>query len=180
MPNNVSVLLKDRLQDFKLPRYKELPSIGLYMDQLLQIIETSLCPIFGDNGTKWITTSMINNYIKQGLVKKTHSKKYDREHIASLLYIFCVKNVMPISDIQKLFSLQQQTCDMETAYDYFCREFEAALKTTFAGGTISLDIENKKSEEAFALRLSAITAAQQIYLNEYLAEIKKDSYGESE
>ena len=167
---NISEKLKDRFLGFHLPRFEELPAIDLYMDQLLQVIEKSLEPIFGGNDSKWITTSMVNNYIKQGLVKKTHSKKYDREHIAALLYIFCVKNVMPISDILRLFALQQETCSMERAYNYFCDEFEGALSAVFSGSP--LPPFEKKREEAYALRLSAVTAAWQIYLKEYLFNVK--------
>ena len=175
LSNKISALLENRLDDFHMPRYNELPSIEVYMDQLLTLIELALSPLYGDNSTKWVTTSMINNYIKQGVIKKTHSKRYDKEHIASLIYVFAVKNVMAISDIQTLFALQQQTYPMERAYNYFCREFEAALKAVFKGEEMPSDSASEKGEESFILRFSAVAAAHQIFLNEYLKEFRKEN-----
>ena len=69
--------------NFHIPRWKELPNIDLYMDQVLNYIETSLKDYIKSD-EKFITKTMINNYVKQGIIDPPVNKKYNRLHIAEL------------------------------------------------------------------------------------------------
>ena len=96
------------IKDFHLPRWNELPTIDLYIDQLVSLLEQYLAGyIKNDNekDDKIITKTMINNYVKHSVIKPPINKKYNKEHIASLFVIFVLKQVYSINDIKKLISL---------------------------------------------------------------------------
>ena len=85
----------------KLPYWDELPEIDLYMDQVIVLMEKYLSWYIEENQeTKIITPSMINNYVKLGIIPPPEKKKYSKVHIAYLIIICSLKQVMPIPDIK--------------------------------------------------------------------------------
>ena len=66
-----------RLLELHLPRYGEIPRIDLYMDQLVGFLEETLAPLYQPD-EKIITRSMVNNYVKQGVLAAATGKKYTR------------------------------------------------------------------------------------------------------
>ena len=54
----------------KLPKWEELPDIGLYMDQLEKLLNKYLSIYNDGDEEKLITRAMINNYVKNGLIPK--------------------------------------------------------------------------------------------------------------
>lgn len=84
---------------------EELPNIDLYMDQVTTFMEQRLrSATRNPNEDKILTKTMINNYAKNDLLPSPNKKKYSREHILLLIFIYYMKGVMSISDIQELFS----------------------------------------------------------------------------
>ena len=63
------------VKDFHLPRYEELPDLEIYMDQVLQLLNKYIDPIVQTD----ITKTMINNYVKKGVVNPPIKKKYTKE-----------------------------------------------------------------------------------------------------
>lgn len=174
MDRTITDRINLQIQDFSLPCYNQLPAIGLYIDQVVQIIETMLKPLCSSEDQSWITTSMINNYTKQGLIKRPEKKRYDREQIAYLIYICLTKSVMQIANIKQLINIQKSTYDIETAYNYFCTEFENCLQTVFTNKGTEPTPVSKETEQTFLLRAVILTIVQQIYLNKYLGVLSKD------
>lgn len=119
------------LTEFKLPRYDEIPKIALYMDQLLSYLEETLQPLYQE-GDKIITSSMVNNYVKQGILSAATSKKYNRHHIAYLIVICTLKQTFSIAEIEHLITSQINSFETDIAYDYFCSSFEEALHGLFS------------------------------------------------
>ena len=76
----------DFVRTLHLPRYAELPDIELYMDQVLTYIDDRLQPLFPAD-EKLLTSSMVNNYVKQRLIPTPSHKRYGREHVALLIFI---------------------------------------------------------------------------------------------
>ena len=56
------------------------------------------------NEDKILTKTMINNYAKNNLLPAPNKKKYSKEHILVLIFIYYFKGILSIGDIQKLFS----------------------------------------------------------------------------
>ena len=98
--------IKERLRlsvaDYRLPRYAELPNVGLYLEQVAKYINGFLEPI----GCSEITTSMISNYVKKGIIPSPEKKQYYSDHIAHLIFIAVSKNVLSLDNINELFALQ--------------------------------------------------------------------------
>ena len=112
---------------FALPRYNDLPSVGLYLDQTVQFVNGYFRSFCGVE----LTPSMVSNYVKKGVVDHPIRKKYTRDQIASLMYIAVSKTVLSIENIDTLFKMQREHCSAGTAYDIFCEELEASLSVVF-------------------------------------------------
>lgn len=76
------------------PAWEELPGIPLYMDQVILYLGESL-ELFQREGSSLLTSSMINNYVKTGLIPHPEKKKYTKEHLAGLMAVCMLKQVLP-------------------------------------------------------------------------------------
>lgn len=93
--------LRERLCARRLPRWEELPDFDLYMDQVLALAGRYLGS-GPETGEKALTASMVNNYVKMGVMPPPVKKRYGRMHIAHLLAICVLKSVLSISEIREL------------------------------------------------------------------------------
>jgi len=93
------------VRDFRLPRYRELPAMGVYLEQAVKFIDQALAPL----GWETLTPSMISNYVKRGLITSPVKKQYDRDQIAHLMFIALAKNVLSLDDVQEFIRLQERT-----------------------------------------------------------------------
>ena len=104
------------------PLWNELPDIGLYMDQVMTLMER----IFGcAPGAGGITKSMVNNYVKAGLIKRPSGKRYDRDQLAQLIMIAMLKQALSMEEIAKVLSLLCEE-SVESGYARFCDVFSSA------------------------------------------------------
>lgn len=79
-----------------------LPQMELYMDQVTTFMDKYLSKNKRAPEDKTLTKTMINNYTKNNLLPPSDKKKYSREHIILLIYIYYFKNVISINDIQTI------------------------------------------------------------------------------
>ncbi len=79
---------------------EDIPSIELYMDQVTTFMDKYLSKNKRTDEDKTLTKTMINNYTKNDLLPPPNKKRYSKEHIILLIYIYYFKNVVSISDIQ--------------------------------------------------------------------------------
>ncbi|MGI6280388.1 MAG: DUF1836 domain-containing protein [Acutalibacteraceae bacterium] len=163
--------LIESIKDFSLPKYHEIPNVGLYLEQTAKYITETLSPLF-DNA---ITGSMISNYVKKGLVSNPVKKQYNREQIAYLIFIAVVKNVLSMDDIKLIIDIQKKTYTSEDAYGYFETELKNVLSYVFGlkAGLEEADLES--SDEKLMLRNIIITVSHKIYLSKYLLLIEEKS-----
>ena len=115
------------IESYHLPRYQEIPDVGLYLDQTVKYINRFLNPL----NCPEITASMISNYVKKGYIRNPEKKQYDADQIAYLMFISIAKSVLSMEHIARLFDMQRQTYTSQVAYDYFCMEFENVLHYVF-------------------------------------------------
>lgn len=157
--------MNEDIKSFHLPRWNELPTIDLYIDQLVSFLEQYLAGyIKNDNEKeeKIITKTMINNYVKHKTIKAPVNKKYDKEQMASLFVIFILKEVYSIHEIEKLIRLAIETSPIELAYDRFCSELEKAIRIVFAEKNY---VKNSKlSQEQYILRNVVQSFANKLYV----------------
>lgn len=157
--------MNSEIENFHLPRWNELPSIDLYIDQLVSLLEQYLSSYISNDNEKeekLVTKTMINNYVKHGIIKPPANKKYNKEHTASLFVIFVLKQVYSINDIKKLISLAIETSPIEQAYNRFCSELEKAIRIVFAEKNY---VKNSKlSQEQYILRNVVQSFANKLYV----------------
>ena len=108
---------------FALPRYNDIPSVGLYLDQAVQYVNGQYRCFPG----VVLTPSMVSNYVKQGLVNHPVKKKYTREQLACLTCIALAKTVLSMENIRMLLEMQRASYPIQVVYDLFCDELEACL-----------------------------------------------------
>lgn len=117
-----------------IPKWEELPSIDLYMDQVLNYIENCLKNyIMIEPDEKIITRTMVNNYVKQNIIAPPKNKKYNKLHIAELFVICILKQVYSITEIKNLINLALKTSPVEVSYNKFCDCLTESLISTFNG-----------------------------------------------
>ena len=150
------------ISNFHIPRWNELPNLDLYLDQLVTVLEKYLKEYIGNKEETIITKTMINNYVKQGLIKPPKKKKYNRLHIATLFVICILKQIYSISDINELIMLAIKTAKFNSAYDQFCEALEKAILYTFEGIEYTLP-ENMAFEHSL-LKSVAQSFASKLYV----------------
>ena len=90
----------NRIENIKL---EDIPNIDLYMDQLTTFMEEKLRKTTRyPNEDKVLTKTMINNYAKNDLLPPPVRKKYSKDHLILLIFIYYFKNILSINDIQTL------------------------------------------------------------------------------
>lgn len=148
------------IRTLHLPRYEELPDIDLYMDQLLTYIEATLRPLVAED-EKLLTSSMVNNYVKQRIIPTPRAKRYTREHLARLLVVCMMKRSFSMADIGKLMTAQVATHSASHAYDFFCTAVEESLRSLFCGEMYAETISHWSlhKPEGFAFSLSVESAS---------------------
>lgn len=82
----------------------EIPNIDLYMDQVTTFMDEHLKSSKRYEDDKMLTKTMINNYTKNNLLPSPNKKKYSKEHMLLLIFIYYFKNILSISDIQSVFN----------------------------------------------------------------------------
>ncbi len=99
--------------------WERLPDIGLYMDQVLTLVDRQLAFYRRGEDDRLVTSAMVNNYIKDGLLPRAESKKYTPAHLALLLVTVVLKQVMSIPDIRRIVSTSQTPEAAQKLYSRF-------------------------------------------------------------
>lgn len=83
---------------------KDIPDIDLYMDQITTFMDEHLNSSKRFEDDKILTKTMINNYTKNALLPPSNKKKYAKEHMILLIFIYYFKNFLSISDIKSILN----------------------------------------------------------------------------
>ena len=164
--DNTDINKLEIINNFHIPRWNEIPSIDLYIDQVVSFLESHLSDYINSDsiqGENVVTKSMINNYVKHNVIKPPVNKKYSREHIAYLFVIFILKQIYSIDEIKKLISLAIETSSVDQSYNRFCIELEKAINKTFSGDSYINEIDHL-SQEQYILRNVAQSFANKLYV----------------
>lgn len=107
MDNDTKKFLSDllaELQRIDYVRPEDIPNIDLYMDQITTFMDSQLEASKRHADDKILTKTMINNYAKNNLLPPPEKKKYTKEHVLTLIFIYYFKNILSISDIQSILN----------------------------------------------------------------------------
>ena len=145
--------------------WEQLPDLGLYMDQVITFLDRQLaclrpCP---GREERVLTPAMINNYVKQRVIPRPNGKKYDREHLAALLMVCALKQVLPIDAVTRL--IHAPNGDIRTHYEAFCAQQRDALER--AGASLA---RHETTALRCALEAGAYCLAAEALLGQYAPE----------
>ena len=143
-----------KISGHSLPKWKELPDIELYMDQVIALMQKYLQPYSALEDT--LTPSMINNYVKMDALPAPVKKKYSREHLCRLIIICLIKKQLPITVISAVIEDQVKKKGLEVFYNGFTEIYESYVKSTAEHVS-----EDEDLSEA-AIKLSALASSARL------------------
>lgn len=156
---------------YRAPRWEDFPDIELYMDQVISVLEKHLS-LFASEGEKVITSTMINNYVKQKLIPPPENKRYGRRQLA-FLYVVCIlKKFMQLSRIRILLENLNKGRTQEEAYLFFARQLDSAMQLVFEKAMPeAMEIRDAAED---CVRSAAAAFAVIVYSEAVFAEAEKD------
>ena len=167
---------ENSIDKFHIPRWNELPNIDLYLDQVVNLINSTLSPyIFLNNDEKKenvqvLTKTMINNYVKNNLIEAPEKKLYSKIQLAKLFVICILKQVYSMQDIKTLISIALENTTAKEKYDSFCDLFEECLRCTFN----QKDFIDNNSDNSHLLRTVLLSCSYKIYVQNITLNEKKE------
>lgn len=97
--------LLENLSNLTYIKAEDIPNIDLYMDQVTTFMDKRLRATTRNPGDdKVLTKTMINNYAKNDLLPPPEKKKYTKEHVLALIFIYYFKSILSINDIQSILN----------------------------------------------------------------------------
>lgn len=183
--------LLQRLAKLNYIKPGDVPNIDLYMDQVTTFMDKHLSDVKRYEDDKILTKTMINNYTKNDLLPPPVKKKYSKEHIYVLTFIYYLKNILSISDIQKLlnpltdkFFNKEELPDLEYIYSEIYNMEKAQIaslskdvveRTQVAKEAFS-DVENEEDKDFLQLFSLVGLLSFDVYMKKNIIESLIDDY----
>ncbi len=174
----------------------EIPNIDLYMDQLTTFMDERLKKTTRHPETdKILTKTMINNYAKNDLLPPPVRKKYSKDHLILLIFIYYLKSILSINDIQTLieplknrFHVSDDELNLskiyETAFDLQKEELEPVIEDlkkkyerageTFTNLDITEDEKKRMQLFSFITLLSYDVYVKKLLIEKILDNVTKE------
>lgn len=160
--------LRQRLRTQRPVPWEQLPDFALYMDQVLSYMDRQVIRFDEDDG---LTSAMVNNYIKSGLVPRAAGKKYNREHLAYLTAICVLKRVMSTRDMDLLIKQELQgERSVANGYAAFCESLDKALNIT--ADEMELYLDESTLADA-AIHFALLSYAAGVASNRYVSLLRQ-------
>ena len=158
--------------------WSRMPEIDLYMDQVITYMDKQLSVFRRNDDAKALTSSMINNYVKDELLKSPERKKYSRDHLAALHMICMLKQVLSIPDVSDLLKLLLENQPIEDMYTSF-RDIQKRAFTEVADRVSAMG-DNGGSLIPLVLELSLEANARRTAVEKIISEMSRGDVAEKE
>ena len=183
--------LLQRLAKLNYIKPGDVPNIDLYMDQVTTFMDEHLSDVKRYEDDKILTKTMINNYTKNDLLPPPVKKKYSKEHIYVLTFIYYLKNILSISVIQKLlnpltdkFFNKEELPDLEYIYSEIYNMEKAQIASlskdvverTQVAKEAFLDVENEEDKDFLQLFSLVGLLSFDVYMKKNIIESLIDDY----
>jgi len=126
-PNDLLNSILESISRIDYVKSADIPNIDLYMDQVTSFMEKQLKSTKRYDDDKILTKTMINNYAKNDLLPAPLKKKYSKEHLLLLTFIYYFKNILSMKDIEMLlkpivekYFHTNHEVDIAQVYDEVC------------------------------------------------------------
>ena len=117
------VMWETLAKDASLPAWDALPDFGLYMDQVVTLLEGYLHFLPSDKDEHIVSASAINNYVRLKIMPAPIKRKYFRVHLAYLLMILPMKQAVGIADIPQILPPETDSDGIRSAYENYTVQF---------------------------------------------------------
>ena len=97
----------------------DIPNIDLYMDQVLTFLDQELGTVREATEDKAMTKTMINNYTKNQILPSPEKKKYSRDHMLNLIFIYYLKNFLSMKDKSILDPINERYFGSDEGLGFF-------------------------------------------------------------
>ena len=152
------------LQSYRLPTWEQIPTLGLYMDQVLTLLSGYL-PFLPkkEKEEQIITTSAINNYVRMKLMPAPEKKKYSRIHIAYLIMICARKQSRSMSGSQKMLPDGVREEEVKKTYGAFVNQYTdsarvfVAMVESMAAQLLAAETADAADVNSFVLSTAVMT-----------------------
>lgn len=175
-------------------KLEDIPNIELYMDQVTTFMEEQLASTKRYEDDKILTKTMINNYAKNKLLPPPEKKRYSREHILMLIFIYYFKNILSIKDIETLlnpltnnFFQADSDLNLTSIYEEVCtfeknriEELQISVKEMYQRSADSFGNAKEEDQEFLQLFLFICTLSFDVYIKKQIIEKLIDLLPESE
>lgn len=162
------------ITDYHLPEWGSIPDFGLYMDQVIVLLEQYLSFIPTPAGAKEhiVTSATINNYVRLKIMPAPVKRKYHRVHIAYLVMILTMKQSLSISDVQKVIPPMDSSEDeVWSVYEDYSEKFRRlALFFNQQVQSAAEGVRNTEQSSDNAVELLVIESALIAGFSKILAE----------
>lgn len=162
----------------------DIPNIDLYMDQVTTFMDAQLASTKRYNEDKILTKTMINNYAKNNLLPPPVKKKYTKEHVLVLIFIYYFKNILSIRDIETLlrpitdkYFDTDNGLDMTKIYNEVCAMEKAQIeplkeeiKAAYEKAGTSFQNAEKEDQEYLRLFSFICSLSFDVYVKKLLIE----------
>ena len=168
------VQLLEQLRTHLPANWEQFPDFPLYMDQVLSYMDRQVLRFEDDDG---LTSAMVNNYTKAGLLPRAEGKKYNQEHLAYLTVICVLKRVMSAKDMGVTLEAQLlQQPSIQEGYERFRESLSEVLNR------VADEMERFSGEEKVAdaaVRFGLMSYAAGLASSYYVARLRETSVQES-
>lgn len=187
--DDVMNTIKECLDKIDYIHAEDIPNIELYMDQITTFMDDQLKSTkrYGDD--KILTKTMINNYVKNNLLPPPIKKKYSKDHVLILIFIYYFKNILTIKDIESILSPiindsfnSTNSEELDTLYKKICKleksqmdPFIDELKTHYKN-VEELFPDKKQDDEYTKLFAFICSLSFDVYMKKLLIERLVDSF----
>jgi len=148
--------IKRSFKEDRPAKWESIPDMELYMDQVLNFMRKQHIGLEGD---ETLTASMVNNYIKKGLLPRAKGKKYKKSHVAHLTAICLLKQVLSVTDTDAVLKDQLEEQEIEEFYKKYCKEIDGEF--TKVSELIHMDMDREELSDMI-LKLAISSYAQKL------------------
>lgn len=112
------------LTTYRLVAWDDLPTMPIYMDQLLQLVNQMLAPL----RVPTVTKTMVNSYVKQHFFSRPTGHRYTRNHVVAVIVVSLLKADFPLAVISRAILMIRDSRKVALRYTQFCQAFELSLR----------------------------------------------------
>ena len=163
--------------ELHIPRWEQLPDMGLYMEQVVSLVNSTLGGTFDQISYAPLTSNMVNNYVKAKIVEAPVNKKYGRLSVAMIMVVYILKMCFSTEEVSQLIASGMELGRHNILYNRFCRAIEDAMRSVFSGDIRLSDEGLPDRRLKYLMGNFALTFACKFYVHKMFLQKQNETEG---